>query len=1373
MFMFKSRLFPIMLSLAVLMSSVPAGAEEPARIVQAEGEVSSVIEEEGKVLSDNGIVSGNVIDRMSYSGKQSTVFKGSDGKYYAVKGSKLLLGAGTKSSDKKAFKVKKNGLVKVGKSGSATLETGKFGTIDVSIITPKISEKKAALTVGGSKQLSLSGVPEGVPVAWISSDQSIVQVMSGNCIAVGIGKAKVFAYVGGKALKCGITVKDAAGSTLLVNAGSKPKKINGLKKPKKLTLTTSDDSISYKGGKISAPSSKKNPVTGELSDGHKLLIYSNDEGTESASFTLKTGEKAFVLKDNMHEMPDFKSKKPEIASVSEYGIITGNGEGKTVITGKAGGKKIKITVTVTGEVDDRAPSGVPFRKYRITDPINGNKGNSIIFSETCDIISVISETGIENGESGEKGGPDDPEEPLDPNAPGVVSYSVDYRLMNLDGKTYTIDSTETFYAKKGTEVTPKVKTYEGFTSPKSKTVTVTGKGLKIEYNYIRNKYHAEALAGENISYVTGTGDYYFGAEVTLTATPKPGTGDGDYVTEGSYRYKNGMVYTFNKWSDGTTQAKKVFNMPAKDVSFTAAASGKQGKIEEYLLTLTAGDGINSVKGGGWYAPGSEAAISAKVETGHFISDEYQYNEEQNYRFKAGFTYGSLRWSDGSTENERTVTVNGAMTLTATGTKAYDADKQDEEYKLTLRAGENITNVYGDDLSPGKTVEKWMKKEHGITIRATVSGNYTETDFVYNGADEASSDHRYKNRHTYSFVKWSDGTRTITNKDYSLAMDRPYDLTATASHTESITEEQYKLTITKDDGVSRAYATPTGPWYKTIESPNIIAGAKDGYIIISGIGSAGKMTSAKTVHVKSMPADIDARSVAFTSDSDFKLSTIEKTWNGKIYYKIMTYSEGTTDWIEWHGEELAGTNTTIIYLRGVSNNIITGGKPWTFTGKYCSGNVENLLDQETVTNGGHPAMAANCFFRMFSGCSSLKSAPLLSADTLSNNCYMNMFSGCTSLREAPLLPATTLAIGCYRGMFEGCTALTSAPQLPALTLAEGCYLRMFRGCSSLKFSTTNTNLYKYSYRIPVSGTGVAADNALTGMFAGTEGYFADKTGTPDINTTYYTDHEPVSELSTSALKFSSDGAFTLSAIKGWNYMEYSTDNGNTWNEWSGSQLSGNATKPIYLRGTGNNKVVSLPSGTGGSPWSFTGNYCTGNIDNLLDYVTVAKGGHPTMARYAFSNMFKGNQTLKIAPTFPVRQLYEGCYYGMFDESSLTIAPELPATILATSCYEVMFDRSSISTIPELPATSLPSKCYNMMFFDSPSVMCSGTSPSGECQHEYRIPSSGTITSAPYDSVENMFAYTIGYFYTPYTEFYPEDTHRVEFNKTYYINHEPVG
>ena len=69
----------------------------------------------------------------------------------------------------------------------------------------------------------------------------------------------------------------------------------------------------------------------------------------------------------------------------------------------------------------------------------------------------------------------------------------------------------------------------------------------------------------------------------------------------------------------------------------------------------------------------------------------------------------------------------------------------------------------------------------------------------------------------------------------------------------------------------------------------------------------------------------------------------------------------------------------------------------------------------------------------------------------------------------------------------------------MTLTEYCYREMFYGCTSLKLSSTKTGEYTQEYRIPSSGDGVAATDALADMFTSTGGTF---TGTPAINTTYY-------------------------------------------------------------------------------------------------------------------------------------------------------------------------------------------------------------------------------------------------------------------------------
>ena len=279
------------------------------------------------------------------------------------------------------------------------------------------------------------------------------------------------------------------------------------------------------------------------------------------------------------------------------------------------------------------------------------------------------------------------------------------------------------------------------------------------------------------------------------------------------------------------------------------------------------------------------------------------------------------------------------------------------------------------------------------------------------------------------------------------------------------------------------------------------------------------------------AELTEHYLTFSSPSSFtlKVNDATKHWNGTL-----EYSTDTSTWSTWDGTTTLSSATSgsdnVLYLRGTGNTVITGNNTkhrWAFAGTdvKCKGNIENLLDYATVESGDHPTMANYCYAYMFQNCTRLTQAPDLSATTLADECYRNMFRGCTSLTQAPALPATTLATGCYRHMFYSCASLTQAPALPATTLATGCYSNMFRGCDCLaqvpslpattladecyrnmfcdcyeiKVSSTQTGEYTVAYRIPQSGEGTTATDALTDMFSSTSGTFI---GTPEINTTYY-------------------------------------------------------------------------------------------------------------------------------------------------------------------------------------------------------------------------------------------------------------------------------
>lgn len=295
-----------------------------------------------------------------------------------------------------------------------------------------------------------------------------------------------------------------------------------------------------------------------------------------------------------------------------------------------------------------------------------------------------------------------------------------------------------------------------------------------------------------------------------------------------------------------------------------------------------------------------------------------------------------------------------------------------------------------------------------------------------------------------------------------------------------------------------------------------------------------------------------------SDSYLTISSTHSfslVYNYASYAPLIYYSTDATNWtMVKTGDVIDSSDNGYLFLRGSNNTYLTGGQ-YTITPLFsCSasnmiidGNIETLLDYETVQRGSHPTAANYCFcalFRgwsglvkgpelplttipawgcsdmflnctslrtapelpattlgsrsyngMFAGCSSLTTAPELPAMVLEDSCYIGMFARCTSLTIAPSLPATTLRYGCYEQMFEDCTSLTTIPNLPATNVASQAYMSMFEGCTGVKISQTQTSTYKNAYYI---GSGTSDSFSL--MFWQTGGTF---TGTPTGNTTYYT------------------------------------------------------------------------------------------------------------------------------------------------------------------------------------------------------------------------------------------------------------------------------
>ena len=180
-----------------------------------------------------------------------------------------------------------------------------------------------------------------------------------------------------------------------------------------------------------------------------------------------------------------------------------------------------------------------------------------------------------------------------------TSYVVKHYKQNLDGSyPQEATETETFTGTTGAEVTPAVKSYEGFTAPATQTCTIAATGnLIVTYEYTRNSYQLTwNLDGGTIATAgTETGSVKYEAPLTAPTVEKTG-------------------YTFAGWNSEVAST-----MPAAATTYTA-----QWTANKYTVTFDS----NGATGGSMSEQG------------------FTYGSEQTLT-KNGFTYGDyvfLGWS---------------------------------------------------------------------------------------------------------------------------------------------------------------------------------------------------------------------------------------------------------------------------------------------------------------------------------------------------------------------------------------------------------------------------------------------------------------------------------------------------------------------------------------------------------------------------------------------------------------------------------------------------------------------------------------------------------------------------------------------------------
>ena len=425
----------------------------------------------------------------------------------------------------------------------------------------------------------------------------------------------------------------------------------------------------------------------------------------------------------------------------------------------------------------------------------------------------------------------------------------------------------------------------------------------------------------------------------------------------------------------------------------------------------------------------------------------------------------------------------------------------------------------------------------------------------------------------------------------------------------------EVTVTNGSTQTKYTAHEDGDgYYSVLVAPgSTISSGADFVSITDGNVGPYKSTApadATFVEGNSYTYDFNLRQAPYVTFSAESEQGFKMTLSGVDGSSTFEYSVGDGEWTKiaaGMGYVTFGGSNGNLRLRGIST---VGTYTSTISFKdnnvpvAASGDIRTLVD---YINYDKANTGSARFSSLFSGCTSLTSAPELPAMTLANYCYSSMFNGCTSLTSAPELPATTIAKYCYQYMFNGCTSLTSAPELDAMTLADGCYAEMFHNCTSLTSAPElpATTIAKYCYYNMFNGctslttapaelpATTLAYNCYAGMFYGCTSL----TSAPEL---------PATTLAT------------------WCYN---------------SMFNG---------------CTSLTSAPSELPATTLAEYCYyGMFSGCTSLTTAPTMSATTLAESCCHEMFSGCSSLTSAPTLLATTLAENCYYMMFTYcSSLT-------------------------------------------------------------------------------------------------------------------------
>ena len=299
------------------------------------------------------------------------------------------------------------------------------------------------------------------------------------------------------------------------------------------------------------------------------------------------------------------------------------------------------------------------------------------------------------------------------------NYSVVHQQENISDSKYTVVETENLTAIENAQITPAVRSYEGFESPVFQTITIASDTEnKVVYSYNRKVSKFTVNKGPGIATVSGGGSYKYGADVAAGYTLEDG-------------------YVFGGWTGDMTVA--TFTMPDHDVTMTAntgliSYSIVYNNIDGCTFTAdnpvtynTTSDTItlsNPTKNGytfnGWSGTGLTGSDSVEVTIpNHSTGDrEYTANWSLNLNLVIASNTGCL--IDEEKELYYTLASFTVMPVVAEGVVLTDQQKSDILDAVFVK--DTGDNLLGEDILQ----KSWQNGKIALNFTKDLNASTTYT-----------------------------------------------------------------------------------------------------------------------------------------------------------------------------------------------------------------------------------------------------------------------------------------------------------------------------------------------------------------------------------------------------------------------------------------------------------------------------------------------------------------------------------------------------------------------------------------------------------------------------------------------------------------------